>query len=78
MSVQVKQLSADELTDVNRVIDRLGGPSAAATLLRCKHPAICQWRYVGIPPQRVMYLQAVRPDVLEGTRYEVKDEETAV
>lgn len=77
MSALPKKLSGVKLKEINLVIDRLGGPAAAASFLRCKHPAVCQWRYFGIPPQRVMYLQAVRPDALIGTRYQVKEAQTA-
>lgn len=71
VSEQSRKMSARELREINLVINRLGGIVATAKLLRCKHPPVCQWRQRGIPLQRIMYLQAVRPDVFEGTRFEV-------
>jgi hypothetical protein len=68
------KLAEPHLSEVNLVIERLGGVLAAAKLLRCKHPAVCLWRYQDIPGVRVMYLQAVRPDALVGTRYEAVTE----
>lgn len=69
------KLSKKHLAEIDQVIERLGGVNAAARLLRIKHPSVCLWRYQDIPEPRLMYLQAVRPDALEGTRFELKTEE---
>lgn len=49
--------------DANKIIDELGGTSAVAELCQCKPPSVSEWRHAGIPPARLMYLQAIRPDV---------------
>lgn len=51
--------------DANKIIDELGGTVAVADLCRCKPPSVSEWRKSGIPIARLMYLQAVRPDVFE-------------
>lgn len=51
------------VTDPNVIIDRLGGPAKVARLCRVRSQAVSQWRHDGIPDARLMYLQAVRPDV---------------
>lgn len=49
--------------DPNKIIDLLGGSLAVARLCDVTVGAVSQWRRSGIPRARVMYLQAVRPDV---------------
>ena len=51
--------------DANKIIDALGGTSAVAELCRCRPPSVSEWRRDGIPSARLMYLQAIRPDVFE-------------
>jgi hypothetical protein len=45
------------------LIDRLGGTVAVARLCEVSSQAVTQWRHVGIPRARMMYLRAVRPAV---------------
>lgn len=47
----------------NVIIDRLGGTSVVARLCKIKPPSVHGWRKNGIPPARLMYFQAIRPDV---------------
>lgn len=59
--------------EVSLVIKRLGGPNLVAALCEIEHSSVCQWRNSTIPKARLMYLQAVRPDVFVGTQWEVKN-----
>jgi hypothetical protein len=43
------------------IIDALGGTSATARLCAVKPSAVSQWRHVGIPDARLMYLRLARP-----------------
>lgn len=47
----------------NKVIDLLGGTTAVAVMCKVKPPSVSEWRKSGIPDARLMYLQAIRPDV---------------
>ena len=49
--------------EANRVIDALGGTGAVARMCEVNDSAVSQWRVVGIPRARLMYLRAVRPDL---------------
>ena len=51
--------------DPNKVIDALGGTNTVAALCEVSPQAVSQWRTDGIPPARLMYLKAVRPDVFQ-------------
>lgn len=51
--------------DANKIIDDLGGTSVVADMCKVTSGAVSQWRHDGIPPARLMYLRAVRPDVFE-------------
>ncbi len=49
----------------DQIIDALGGTGKTATLCEVRPAAVSQWRSDGIPPARLMYLKAVRPDIFE-------------
>ena len=49
--------------NANTIIDALGGTKKVAELCRVSAPSVSEWRRVGIPDARLMYLQVVRPDV---------------
>lgn len=49
--------------DPNKIIDQLGGSLKVAQLCKVTVGAVSQWRRAGIPRARLMYLQAIRPDV---------------
>lgn len=53
-------------TNAAKIIDALGGTAEVARLFGVRMPSISSWRVSGIPGARMMYLQAVRPDVLQG------------
>lgn len=46
----------------SEVIDRLGGPTSVAQLVRTTPQAVTQWRKNGIPKARRQYLELLRPD----------------
>lgn len=58
-------LGAPKICAMNysKIIDDLGGTSAVAKLCNVRQPSVSEWRKEGIPAARLMYLQAVRPDV---------------
>lgn len=62
-------------TPAAQIIDAIGGTAAAARLFEVRMPSVSAWRQYGIPRARMLYLKAVRPDVLEGVNVE---EATAV
>ncbi|SFI76273.1 hypothetical protein [Nitrosomonas sp. Nm34] len=47
----------------SKIIDKLGGTSATAKLLKISSQAVSKFRKTGIPEARLMYLQAIRPDL---------------
>ncbi|WP_371767519.1 Cro/CI family transcriptional regulator [Massilia sp.] len=47
----------------DEIIDALGGTSEVAKLCRVSDAAVSQWRRAGIPQPRLMYLEAIRPDL---------------
>ncbi len=49
--------------DSNQIIDALGGTAEVARLCDVKQPSVSEWRKNGIPHARLMYLQAIRPEV---------------
>lgn len=49
--------------NTNQIIDNLGGTCAVAELCEVTTGAVSQWRLSGIPKARLMFLQAIRPDV---------------
>lgn len=60
--------------DSENIIQALGGTSEVARLCKCKPQAVSQWFGIDpatgkrreIPKARLMYLQAVRPEVFAG------------
>jgi hypothetical protein len=63
--------------DPNHVIDRLGGTNAVAELCEVSPQAVSQWRDVGIPQARLMFLRLARPDVFENTNPENEERDAA-
>lgn len=50
--------------DVSLIIQKLGGPSAAARFFECKPSAVSQWVSENkIPNARLLHLKAARPDL---------------
>lgn len=55
--------------DANKIIDSLGGTAEVARICDVKPPSVSEWRVVGIPHARLMYLRLLRPDVFrDGAR----------
>lgn len=50
--------------DSNKAIDLLGGTAKAARFFEVRMPTISEWRHSGFPRARLMYLRAVRPDIV--------------
>lgn len=48
------------------IIDALGGTAEVARMFEIRMPSVSAWRHEGIPRARMLYLKAVRPDVLAG------------
>lgn len=48
------------------IIDALGGTAEVARMFEIRMPSVSAWRHDGIPRARMLYLKAVRPDVLTG------------
>lgn len=44
------------------LIDAMGGTVAVAKMCEVKPPSVSEWRYMGIPRARLMYLKLVCPD----------------
>lgn len=55
----------DTQLDPSTIIDRLGGTSATARLCEVQPPSVTEWRTNGIPKARLMFLQAIRPEVFQ-------------
>ena len=53
-----------------QIIDALGGTAEVARLFEVRMPSVSAWRHFGIPKARMLYLKAVRPDVLHGVDIE--------
>jgi len=54
------------MINVILIIQRLGGPSAAARFFECRPSAISQWKRDNkIPNARLLHLKAARPDLFE-------------
>jgi hypothetical protein len=47
----------------SELIDALGGTTEVARLCRVTSQAVSKWRREGVPEARLMYLQAIRPEV---------------
>lgn len=51
------QLSPDQ------IIDALGGTNEVARLCEIQPPSVSDWRHLGVPKARLMFLRLARPDV---------------
>jgi hypothetical protein len=60
----------------NQIIDRLGGTSETARLCEVQPASVSEWRLKGIPKARLMFLQAVRPEVFGLPRSRTKRAKT--
>lgn len=49
--------------DPSQIIDALGGTAVVAKLCEVQPPSVSEWRRVGIPRARLMFLELARPDV---------------
>lgn len=50
--------------DARTLIEKLGGPTAAARMFECTQSAVSQWKRDNkIPPARMLHLKAARPDL---------------
>lgn len=45
------------------IIDALGGTSEVARLCEVRPPSVSDWRHVGIPKARLMFLRLAKPEV---------------
>lgn len=63
--------------NANTIIDRFGGTTEVAKLFKVKPPSVSEWRRVGIPEARLMYLRLLRPDVFEDEPPEASTEQAA-
>jgi hypothetical protein len=59
------------------IIDELGGTNAVAALCKVTKSAVSQWRTAGIPKARLMYLEAVRPDIFGPSPSALPEEKAA-
>jgi len=48
----------------SKIIDELGGTVAVARLCEVEPPSVSEWRRVGIPRARMMFLKLARPELL--------------
>lgn len=64
--------------DPNRVIDKLGGTAAVATLCKVSQPAVSYWRRVGIPGYRIDFLRLARPAEFAELEAEIEAEKLAM
>lgn len=52
--------------DARTIIQKLGGPSAAARFFECRPAAVSQWKRENkIPNARLLHLKAARPELFE-------------
>jgi hypothetical protein len=47
----------------SEIINALGGTAETARICGIKPGSVSEWRRVGIPPARLMYLKLLRPDL---------------
>ena len=52
----------------SEIIDALGGTSAVARLFDIKSPSVSEWRELGIPKARRMYLELRFPKAFESDK----------
>lgn len=53
-------------TEATKVIELLGDTAEVARMFEVRMPSVSDWKRVGIPRARMLFIRAVRPDVLEG------------
>lgn len=53
-------------TQAATVVERLGDTAEVARMFEVKMPSVSDWKKFGIPKARMMFIKAVRPDVLDG------------
>lgn len=51
-------------TQATTVIERLGDTAEVARMFEVRMPSVSDWKKSGIPKARMMFIKAVRPDVL--------------
>lgn len=56
----------------SELIDKLGGTAETARLCKVTRGAVSQWRNLGIPEARLMFLQLARPDLFATTKKKSK------
>lgn len=49
-----------------QIIEALGGTAAVSRLFGLSMPSVSDWKKAGIPKTRMMYLEAVHADKLQG------------
>lgn len=52
-----KEITPDE------IIDALGGTNEVARLCEVRPPSVSDWRHLGIPKARLMFLRLAKPEV---------------
>lgn len=53
-------------THAEKIIDRLGGTASVSRLFDVRMPSVSNWKKDGIPRARMMYLEAVLPEAVNG------------
>lgn len=53
-------------THATTVVERLGDTAEVARMFEVRMPSVSDWKKYGIPKARMMFIRAVRPDVLDG------------
>jgi hypothetical protein len=56
----------------SELIEQLGGTGKVAKLCRVRSQAVSKWRRDGIPQARLLFLQAMFPDLFGTTRARLK------
>lgn len=49
-----------------QIIEALGDTAAVARMFGIRMPSVSEWKRAGIPPARLMYLEAVHKERLKG------------
>lgn len=64
-------------TQATTIVERLGDTAEVARMFEVRMPSVSDWKKSGIPKARMMFIKAVRPDVLEGIDVEAATATTA-
>lgn len=59
--------------DPNKIIDALGGTAETARMFNIAPPSVSEWRRLGIPRARLMYIEVVRPDLFGKSKGSAKN-----